>query len=137
MRIPRWLNPWRTRREQEEDLARELDTHLAIASDEQQEGGFSPVGLISEGFHRNDHDTGRSHIGSSQEMRLTAVLEGRRIERLEKSLVAASILPDVVPPLPPLVLCRVLNAARQGPDVSGWVHDSRRPVSPELVLRRQ
>jgi putative ABC transport system permease protein len=43
VRIPRWLDPWRARREQEEDLARELDTHLAIASDEQQERGFSPV----------------------------------------------------------------------------------------------
>jgi hypothetical protein len=43
VRTPRWLDPWRMRREQEEDLARELDTHLVIASDEQQERGFSPV----------------------------------------------------------------------------------------------
>jgi putative ABC transport system permease protein len=42
MRIPRWLNPWRMRREQEEDLARELETHLAIARDEQQERGLLP-----------------------------------------------------------------------------------------------
>jgi hypothetical protein len=41
VRIPRWLNPWRTRREQEDDLARELDTHLAIAVDEQRERGLS------------------------------------------------------------------------------------------------
>jgi hypothetical protein len=40
VRIPRWLDPWRTRREQEEDLARELETHLAIASDEQLESGL-------------------------------------------------------------------------------------------------
>jgi hypothetical protein len=41
VKIPRWLDPWRARREQEEDLARELDTHLAIAVDEQQERGLS------------------------------------------------------------------------------------------------
>jgi hypothetical protein len=40
--IPRWLHPWRNRRELEEDLARELETHLAIAREEQQEGGLSP-----------------------------------------------------------------------------------------------
>jgi predicted permease len=43
VRIPRWLDPWHSRRQQEEDLARELDTHLAIASDEQRENGLSPV----------------------------------------------------------------------------------------------
>lgn len=42
MRIPPWLNPWRTRREQEVELPRELDTHLAIACDEQHERGVSP-----------------------------------------------------------------------------------------------
>jgi putative ABC transport system permease protein len=41
VRIPRWLQPWRARRELEEDLARELETHLAIARDEQQERGLS------------------------------------------------------------------------------------------------
>jgi predicted permease len=41
VKIPRWLDPWRARREQEEDLARELDTHLAIAVDEQRERGLS------------------------------------------------------------------------------------------------
>src|SRR5207248_2681302 len=43
VKIPRWLGPWRARQEQEEDLARELDTHLAIESDEQQERGVSPL----------------------------------------------------------------------------------------------
>ena len=42
MGIPRWLDPWRNRRELEEDLARELETHLAIAREEQQESGLSP-----------------------------------------------------------------------------------------------
>ena len=41
MSIPRWLDLWRTRREEEEDLARELAMHLAIARDEQQECGLS------------------------------------------------------------------------------------------------
>jgi len=41
VRIPRWLHPWRDRRELEDDLARELETHLAIARDEQQERGLS------------------------------------------------------------------------------------------------
>jgi hypothetical protein len=39
--IPRWLELGRTRRQQEDDLARELETHLAIAREEQQEGGLS------------------------------------------------------------------------------------------------
>src|SRR5689334_16278901 len=42
MGILRWLHPWHERREQEQDLARELETHLAIASDEQRERGLSP-----------------------------------------------------------------------------------------------
>jgi hypothetical protein len=40
--ILRWLHPWRARRLLEEDLARELETHLALARDEQQEDGLSP-----------------------------------------------------------------------------------------------
>jgi len=38
--IPLWLRPWRNRRELEEDLAREIETHLALAREEQREGGL-------------------------------------------------------------------------------------------------
>src|ERR671931_583549 len=41
VRIPRWLDPWRRRREQEEELTRELEIHLTIAGEEQQERGSS------------------------------------------------------------------------------------------------
>ncbi len=41
MGILRWLRQWRDRRELEEDLARELDTHLAVAREEQIERGLS------------------------------------------------------------------------------------------------
>src|SRR5262249_4314124 len=51
--------------------------------------------------------------------------------------VACGVLTDVVPPLSALVLRRVFDAARQSPDVSGWIHDSRCSVAPELVLCRQ
>ena len=43
MGIPRWLRPWRQRRELEEDLARELETHLAVAREEQIARGLSAV----------------------------------------------------------------------------------------------
>ena len=41
MRIPRWLDPWRRRREEEEDLARELEIHLDLAREEHTERGLS------------------------------------------------------------------------------------------------
>ena len=41
MRIPRWLHPWRARRELEEDLARELEIHFDLAREEHRERGLS------------------------------------------------------------------------------------------------
>ena len=43
MGILRWLRPWHHRRELDEDLARELETHLAVAREEQIARGLSPV----------------------------------------------------------------------------------------------
>ena len=43
MGILRWLRPWHHRRELDEDLARELETHLAVAREEQIARGLSAV----------------------------------------------------------------------------------------------
>jgi len=40
--IGRWIRQWRRRRIFEEDLAREVQVHLAVAADEQQERGLAP-----------------------------------------------------------------------------------------------
>jgi predicted permease len=51
VRIPIWLHPWRRRQKEEDDLARELETHLAIAADEEQERGLS-VGDARQAAHK-------------------------------------------------------------------------------------
>src|SRR5437660_8509522 len=40
--IGRWFRQWRRRRVLEEDLAREVQVHLAVAADEEQERGLAP-----------------------------------------------------------------------------------------------
>src|SRR5579863_3469611 len=37
-----WFRPWRRRRILEEDLAREVQVHLAVAAEQQQERGLAP-----------------------------------------------------------------------------------------------
>jgi hypothetical protein len=40
--VGRWCPPWRRRRLLEEDLAREVRVHLAVAAEAQQERGLAP-----------------------------------------------------------------------------------------------
>jgi predicted permease len=55
VRIPRWLDPWRARRELEEDLTRELELHLDLAREEQTDRGLS----LTAGSH-----AARKQLGS-------------------------------------------------------------------------
>jgi hypothetical protein len=55
VRIPRWLNPWRARRELEDDLTRELELHLDLAREEQTDRGLS----LTAGSH-----AARKQLGS-------------------------------------------------------------------------